>query len=299
MTPKWSEFSVYQLMKNVETTFAESAREKGLKLRIVPCGLWVRSDYVLLSRIISNLVANAIRYTATGKVLVGCRRRGGEVRIEVWDTGRGIPRDQLQNVFTEFFRIGGSENEQQNGLGLGLAIVDRLGRLLKHSVVASSELGKGSCFSVSVPTVAPGEEIKTSLPIQSLRNATLGKLVLVIDNDPLVLEGMCGVIKNWGCNVVTANSEQAALVALGEDHKTPDVIISDYHLSGERTGIQAIAEVRRVLAAPIPGLLMTADTNAEPKQQAQACGFMILHKPINPMALRASLSQILKRNDRV
>lgn len=298
MAPKWSEFSIEQLMKHIETTFTESAHEKGLSLCIVPCRLWVRSDYILTSRIVSNLVANAIRYTSSGRVLIGCRRYRGEVRIEVWDTGRGIPKDQLENVFTEFFRLGENDRDQQSGLGLGLAIVDRLSRLLKHPVAVSSNLGKGSCFSVTVPVVAaPAETMNAAASLPILRSATTGKLVVVIDNDPLVLEGMRGLIKNWGCSVVTGDSEEAALAALTSHRKPPDVIISDYHLSDGRTGIEAIAQLRRALSAPIPALLMTADTNSEPKREAKDRGFVMLHKPINPMALRATLAQILKGRD--
>jgi signal transduction histidine kinase/CheY-like chemotaxis protein len=300
LAPKWTEFSVVQLLKHMETTFAESAREKGLSLRIVPCRLWVRSDYILLTRIMSNFIANAIRYTSSGKVLVGCRRHLGEVQIEVWDTGPGIPENQHRNIFNEFFRLGAADPDQRGGLGLGLAIVDRLGRLLKHSVAVSSEPGKGSRFSVTVPIVTATRETRETVSLlPPLQTTTIGKLVVVIDNDPLVLEGMGGLMQNWGCSVVTGDSEQATLAGLAAYHRQPDVIISDYHLSNGHTGIEAIAQLRRTLSAEIPAFLMTGDTDSESQRQAKDNGYIMLYKPVSPMALRATLTQILQRRNTV
>src|SRR5712692_8284712 len=159
MMPQLTEFPIAQLLKRIETTFAGAAREKGLSFRVVGTGAWVRSDFILLERIASNLVSNAIRYTATGGVVVGCRKRSDRLRIEVWDSGAGIPQDQRQHIFGEFYRLGKADRDQRGGLGLGLAIVDRLGRLLDHPVELASTLGKGSCFSVTVPRVRATAEI--------------------------------------------------------------------------------------------------------------------------------------------
>lgn len=297
LTPKRSDFSLSQLLRYIEATFAGSAREKGLGFRVVPSSLWVRSDHILLSRIVSNLVANAIRYTSNGSVLIGCRRHLGEVRVEVWDTGPGIAKDQHRNIFSEFYRLSASDRDQPGGLGLGLAIVDRLCRLLNHPIAIESEPGKGSCFSVTIPVVAmPAEAANTAVLTPHL-NATDGKLVVVIDNDPLVLEGMGGLMQNWGCSVVTGDTEQAALAGLRGYRRRPDVIISDYHLSNGRTGIEAIAQLRRALDAPIPAFLMTGDTDSEPKRQAKNNGYVLLQKPVHPMALRATLAQVLKTRD--
>jgi signal transduction histidine kinase len=298
LRPKYSDFPVKQLLRHIETPFAEAAREKGLSFRIVTSGLWIRSDYILLSRIVSNLVANAIRYTSGGSVLIGCRRHGGELRIGVWDTGPGIPKDQHRSIFSEFYRLDATDRDQRGGLGLGLAIVDRLSRLLKHPIELSSELGKGSHFSVTIPTVPkPMVAADSVLPVPQLTHTTNGKLVVVIDNDPMVLEGMGGLMKNWGCSVITGDSEQAALAGLLGCRKPPDIIISDYHLSNGRTGIEAIAELRRALSASIPAFLMSGDTDSEPQRQAKDNGYIMLHKPVNPMALRATLTQVLKRRD--
>ena len=291
LNPNLAAFPVAQLLKQVETTFAGAAREKGLFLRVVANGAWVRSDFILLERIVFNLVSNAVRYTNKGGLLVGCRRRGERLRIEVWDTGPGIPADRHQHIFGEFYRLGEPDHDQRGGLGLGLAIVDRLSRLLDHPVGLTSTLGKGSCFSVSVPTADGRDE--TARPAASVAarlDASDGKLVVVIDDDPLVLEGMVGLFRSWGCRVVTGSTDRAALAGLAEYGHPPDVIISDYHLRDGKTGIEAITELRTALSAPIPAFLMSGDTDPGPLQDATANGYPLLHKPVSPMALRSALA---------
>ena len=298
LTPKRTDFPSAQLLKLIETTFGGPAREKGLSLRVIDNDLWLRSDFILLSRIVSNFVSNAIRYTSSGRILVGCRRRGTDVRFEVWDSGPGIPADQHHNIFSEFFRLGAADRDQRGGLGLGLAIVDGLSRLLNHRITVKSTVGKGSCFSVDVPVgTASAETAKQAAKPRNRLNATDGRLVVVIDDDPLVLEGMGDLMRNWGCSVVTGNTEQAVIAGLAGHSRLPDVIISDYQLRSGRTGIDAIAHLRRTLGAPIPAFLISGNTDAEPLQNADANGFPLLHKPVNPMALRATLTQVLKQHD--
>jgi len=265
-------------------------------MRVVACDAWVRSDFILLERIVFNLVSNAVRYTAKGGLVVGCRSRSGQLRIEVWDTGSGIPQDQQQHIFTEFYRLGKHDRDKRGGLGLGLAIVDRLCRLLTHPINLKSAPGKGSCFSVTLPMVcAQVEVIKSPVSVRSRFDASHGKLVLVIDDDPLVLDGMSGLLRSWGCLVVTANTDSAALAALSQYDYPPDVIISDYHLCDGKTGVEAIARLCSASSVSIPAFLMTGDTNPEPQRQAQENGYPLLHKPIEPMALRATLTQVLTK----
>ena len=291
LTPNLAEFPIARLLRQVETTFAGAAREKELSLRVVASGAWVRSDFILLERIVFNLVSNAVRYTSKGGLVVGCRRRGGRLRIEVWDTGAGVPADRRQHIFGEFYRLGEGDHDRRGGLGLGLAIVDRLCRLLDHAIELNSTLGKGSCFSVAVPMVdARAEAIKPPAPVLARFDVSNGKLVVVIDNDPLVLEGMGGLFRSWGCRVVTGRTDGAALAGLAEYGQPPDVIISDYHLCDGKTGIEAITQLRRALSAPIPAFLMSGDTDPEPLQEAKANGYPLLHKPVSPMALRAALT---------
>jgi CheY-like chemotaxis protein/anti-sigma regulatory factor (Ser/Thr protein kinase) len=297
LTPSIAEFPVARLLKGVETTFAGAALEKGLSLRVVPSTLWVRSDFILLERIVFNLVSNAMRYTSSGGVLVGCRKRGARVRVEVWDTGAGVPQHQQQNIFGEFYRLGEPDRDRRAGLGLGLAIVDRLGRLLDHPIDLTSTLGKGSCFAVAVPLAAARPEIaKLPAPARTLIDVPNGKLVVVIDDDPLVLEGMGGLFRSWGCRVVTADSDGAVLAGLLERDHPPDLIVSDYYLPGGKTGIEVIEGLRRTLSAQIPAFLVSGDTNPEPLREARANGYYLLHKPVDPIALRAMVSQVLGKS---
>jgi len=297
LTPDLTEFPIGHLLKRIETNFAGAAEEKGLTLRVVDNSAWVRSDSILLERILSNLVSNAIRYTAAGGIAVGCRLRKDRLRIEVWDSGIGIPQDQQQQVFVEFWRVGKPEHDQRRGLGLGLAIVDRLCRLLDHRIELSSIPGKGSCFAVTVPKVrAETRSVKPPLAVLNRLDVSNGKLIAVIDDDPLVLEGMGGLLRSWGCRVVTGSSDEAVLTALEKYDNPPDVIISDYQLQDGQTGIDAIARLRDALETPVPAFLMSGDTNPEPLLDAQANGYPLLHKPVNPMALRATLTQVINKS---
>jgi len=291
LSPSITEFPVAKLLERVDTTFTGAAREKGLSLRVISSSAWVRSDFILLERIVFNLVSNAVRYTSTGSVVVGCRNRGDNLRIEVWDTGPGVPQDQQQNIFGEFYRLGAPGA----GLGLGLAIVDRLCRLLDHSVRLTSILGKGSCFSVAVPRVAAQPEIGESpAPAHPLIDASDRNLVVVIDDDPLVLEGMCGLFRSWGYHLLVAGTDDEALAGIADCDRPPALIVSDYHLSGGKTGIEVIEALRRALSAEIPAFLVSGDTSPELLRQARASGYHLLHKPVDAMTLRAMVSYVMR-----
>ena len=294
LNPSISEFPAAKLLDRVDTTFTEAAREKGLSLRVISSSAWIRSDFILLERIVFNLVSNAVRYTSSGGVVVGCRKRGVNLRIEVWDTGPGVPQDQQQSIFGEFYRLD-AQGDGRSGLGLGLAIVDRLCRLLDHSVNLTSTLGKGSCFSVAVPLVAARPEISESrAPAHPLSDATDRKLVVVVDDDPLVLEGIGGLFRSWGYHLLLAGTHDDALAGVADRDRPPDLIVSDYHLAGGKTGIDVIEGVRRALSAEIPAFLVSGDTSPELLRHARASGYHLLHKPVDPMTLRAMVSHALK-----
>jgi signal transduction histidine kinase/CheY-like chemotaxis protein len=295
-TPNLSEFPAAQLLNRIENTFAGAARERGLSLRVISTNAWVRSDFILIEQILLNLVSNAVRYTSSGGLVVGCRRRGAALRIEVWDTGAGIPRDQHENIFGEFYRLGVPDRNHRAGLGLGLAIVDRLCRLLGHQIELTSTVGKGSRFAVSVPLVAARAEV-AELPasVRAPIDISNGKLVVVIDDDELVLDGMGGLFRSWGCRVVTGGSYTAALSGLAEHEHPPDLIISDFRLPDGKTGIDAIERMRSEFSTQIPAFLISGDTNSEPLREARAGGYDLLHKPVDPMTLRAMLSHLLKK----
>jgi signal transduction histidine kinase/CheY-like chemotaxis protein len=295
LNPTFTEFPIAKLLDRVDTTFTGPAREKGLSLRVISSGAWVRSDFILLERIIFNLVSNAIRYTSSGGVVVGCRKRGINLRIEVWDTGTGVAQDQQENIFGEFYRLGAPSGDGRSGLGLGLAIVDRLCRLLDHSVSLTSILGRGSCFSIAVPRVAARPEIgESSAPAHPLMEASDSKLVVVVDDDPLVLEGMGGLFRSWGYHLVVAGTDDEMLARVADRDCPPDLIISDYHLPGKKTGIEVIEALRRALSAKIPALLVSGDTSPELLRQARASGYYLLHKPVDPMTLRTMVSYVLR-----
>jgi two-component system, sensor histidine kinase len=289
-----SEFSVGRLLERIETTFADAARGKGLSLRVVASDAWVTSDPILLERILLNLVSNAVRYTEQGGVVVGCRRRGRELRIDVCDTGAGIPEDQRRRIFGEFYQMAGANVDRREGFGLGLAIIDRLGRLLGHTVELDSRPGRGSRFSVTVPLATQPDTAETQAPSLAIADPAHGKRIIVIDDDALVLDGMRGILQSWGCQVETAASGDAALAALARNGGPPDLIISDSGLAGGQTGIQAIERLRQAAGASIPAFVITGDTAPERLREASAAGFHLLHKPVSPMALRTTLNRLLK-----
>jgi signal transduction histidine kinase/CheY-like chemotaxis protein len=289
-----TEFPIARLLERIETTFADVARKKGLNLHVVRSSAWVSSDPILLERILLNLVSNAVRYTERGGVVVGCRRRSEELRIDVCDTGAGIPEEQRQRIFGEFYQMAGTAQDRSGGLGLGLAIVDRLGRLLSHQVELDSLVGRGSRFSITVPLAAQPRMADMQAPSSVIADPARGKRVLVIDDDALVLDGMRGILQSWGCEVETAASGDAALAGLAANGGKPDLIISDSRLANGETGIEAIARLRQAAGTSIPAFVITGDTAPERLREASAGGFHLLHKPVSPMALRTTLNRLLR-----
>jgi CheY-like chemotaxis protein len=270
------------------------AAQRGLSLRRVSSSAIVATDPALLRRILQNFISNALRYTRQGKVLVGCRRRGQQLLIEVWDTGCGIPDDQHGVIFEEFKRVGQADPQVAPGLGLGLAIVDRMARLLGHPVRLRSWPGRGSVFSVQVPcgdplaaVQAPGGSGRTA------PNSLAGKVVLCIDNEPAVLAAARGLLEGWSCRVLTATSASGALAELAASSAMPDVILLDYHLEGSLTGFEAISEIVSLLGRAPPTILVTANYTDEVREAASARGYPVLNKPVKPGALRALIAQTL------
>jgi CheY-like chemotaxis protein len=294
-----SEFPVQPLLARMETTFAEAARDKGLRLRVVPTSAWVRSDFILLERIVMNLVSNAVRYTSDGGIVVGCRRRGGRLRIDICDSGSGISPEQQGHIFGEFVQLSDPKATRSGGLGLGLSIVDRLSRLLDHPIEMNSQPRRGSRFSISVPVVAArAEASELSAQPVAIADPARGKLVVVIDDDALALDGMGGILGSWGCDVIAAASAEAALAEVAAKVLSPDLIISDYRLAnGEETGIEAIGRIRGALGRAIPALLISGDTTPALLRAARASGYHLLHKPVAPMRLRAICNQLLKAGE--
>ena len=289
LRPEFASFRIDELMRQIELEFAPLAATKGLDLTFVPCSLVVRSDRRLLRRLLQNLVSNAIKYTPEGRVLVGCRRRGDVVRIDVYDTGVGIPQSKWRDIFVEFHRLDQGAKIAR-GLGLGLSIVERVARVLGSSIELESESGRGSHFAVTVPR---SNDTPMELPARTRPHADAGQLVgiaaLCIDNEPSVLDGMEILLRGWGCDVLKAPSLALALTAISESSTIPNGLLVDYHLD-EGNGIEAIIELRRRFG-DIPAILITADRSPDVRELARSEGVQILHKPLKPAALRALLAQ--------
>ncbi|MEI3850465.1 MULTISPECIES: PAS domain-containing hybrid sensor histidine kinase/response regulator [Ensifer] len=292
MKPRLQSVPLNDLLRRIETDFAPMARAKDLELVIMPTSLVVRSDPNLLRRVVQNLVSNAIKYTLTGKVLVGVRRHGAMATIEVLDSGIGIPSSKFRTVFKEFARLDEGARTA-SGLGLGLSIVDRISRVLNHPVSLQSTPGKGTGFKVTLPLDASAGEPVAVRPVvpNKASEALNGLRVLCIDNEPRILEGMKVLLSGWGCVVSTAESVAACAEMTGEPAEKPHAIIADYHLD-DGTGIEAIAKIRLSAGEAIPALLVTADRSPEVRAAAERDGVSIQNKPVRPAAMRAWLTQL-------
>jgi signal transduction histidine kinase/CheY-like chemotaxis protein len=291
--PNVANLPVASIFSRLEANLGATARDKGLRLRIVPSSLWARSDPILLERILLNLVSNAVRYTSTGGIVIGCRRMGEHVRIDVCDSGVGIPVEQQEHVFDEFYQVGADRHLRGEGLGLGLAIVERLCGLLEHPIELESSVGRGTRFSVTVP-IAAGPRLAETIqpPAGAGLNFVHGKLIVVIDDDKLVLEAMGGLLTSWGCSVVAAETDEAALRLLNV--RRPHLVVSDFRLAEGRTGIEAIGALRRSASVDVPAFLVSGDISAERLNEATAAGLHLLHKPVSPMTLRAMITRLLR-----
>jgi signal transduction histidine kinase len=292
VSPEIADFPVNSLLTRMEDEFMQTARGKGLRFRVVPSRVWVSSDPLLLERIVTNLVSNALRYTRRGGVVVGCRRHGAKLRILVCDTGRGIPADEQQRIFEEFYQLSNPEHDRSQGLGLGLAIVDRLARLLSHHVEVRSKESTGSTFIVTVPRGTPREATQAARAVET--GIPRGTLVALIDDDALVRDGMCGLLSDWGCEVAAAASAAEAVHGLAAYNRPPDLVVSDYQLRDGSTGIQAIGQLRATYSANLPAFLISGDTSSGVLRAAETEGLHLLTKPVTPLKLRSLLSQLLK-----
>ncbi|WP_436642545.1 hybrid sensor histidine kinase/response regulator [Microbaculum sp. FT89] len=296
LKPEISAFPISDVLSPLGVEFAPIARDRGLDLRIMPCSLVVRSDRRLLRRLLQNLVSNAVKYTESGRVLVGCRRRDGRIRIEVHDTGPGIPASKQKLIFEEFHRLEDGA-KQARGLGLGLSIVERIGRVLDHPVELVSTPGHGSAFSVELPvTAAMPPQLAPARQPRRRGMRTDGLTILCIDNERDILDGMVALLSGWGCKVLCAPSAKAAARTLRRNKVVPDVLLVDYHLDGGN-GIDAVVDLRWKLAAKLPAILITADRSPSVRDEARSKDIPVLYKPLKAAALRALLAQFPVRRE--
>lgn len=281
----------------LRSAFTGQAQEKGLKLSVRRSKTMLTTDPTLLLRVLSNLVSNAIRYTERGGVIVGCRRRGAVARIEVWDSGIGIPQEQHERIFEEFYQLNNPSRDRSRGLGLGLATVRRIAQLLDHPLRLRSTAGRGSRFVIEIPIADPSKIVAVSATVEhKAPNLIGGKLIVVIDDEESVRLGMQSLLESWGCKCVPANDADEALQLLAD--RTPDFIIADLRLRDELNGIDAIRQLRARLGEAIPAVLVSGDTATEQLRKVSAAGLTMMHKPLKPVRLRALLNhEFARRSD--
>ncbi|PWC51592.1 hypothetical protein TSA6c_13200 [Azospirillum sp. TSA6c] len=300
VAPQFEEFRVSDLLRSLDDAYAPVAHEKGLDWQVHPCHAAIRSDRVLLGRMLRNLVENAIRYTDSGGISVDCSVAADRLLIGVHDTGRGIPADQIDRVFEELYQVDNPERDRNQGLGLGLAIVRRLSDLLDHPVTVHSHPGQGSLFSIAVPLAA--EACASAAPSGEAAPVEMApapperedrRLAVVVDDDPIVLAGMESLLHAWKFDVITADSSDLAMERLTLDGRRPDILVVDYRLRDKRIGTEAILRIWDMHDADIPGLIVTGEIGTEPQNDALTHGFDLLHKPVTPRSLAAALGRHL------
>jgi Na+/proline symporter/CheY-like chemotaxis protein len=282
--PRARAFALDELLGPLTAEFAVLAEERGLRLDAVRTRVWVRSDPQLLRRVLQNFLGNALRHAERGRVLLGCRRDGQQIRVEVWDTGPGIAESERHLIFEEFRRGGGATGQ---GLGLGLAIAERMARLLNHALSLRSWPGCGSAFAVTVP-LTTAEATATLVPAQALPESDRGGVALVVDNEPQALTALRMLLESWGWRVLAARDAAQALSMAAAER--PDVAILDYHLDGGHTGLALHAELRAVLG-DLRTAILTADRDSALRQRVQAEGIVLLYKPLKPLMLQQLLRQ--------
>jgi signal transduction histidine kinase len=294
MDLKVHDFRLADLLARLEVEFLPQARAKGLRLRVAKSSAWVRSDEAVVERIMRNLVTNAIRHSQSGTVLVGCRHVGQLLRLAVYDQGPGIPDDQRELIFEEFYQLANPERDRTKGLGLGLSIVKRLASLLDASVALKSVVGRGTMFGLDLARAAP--------PTGNARSANRAEpeptsirdaLVVVVDDDGMVLKATRELLVQWGCHVLACTSAPEALAALASCPQPPNLLICDYRLPGADDGMAVVEKIREEFNLPIPALIVTGDVLPEQLDQLQALDVTVLHKPVSDGMLRQCVERML------
>jgi len=275
------------------------ADKNGLELRIRTCLYHIKTDPVLLSTMLRNLIQNALLYTKKGKVLISCRKKGNKILIQVWDTGRGIAEENQHIIFEEFQQLNNPERDQNKGLGLGLSICKRLADLLKIDFSLKSQLGKGSVFSLEIPILSDAKVEALSsqkVPFKLLDENPKyhEQVILLIDDNSAVIEAMTTLLENWGCTVLKASSVEETVVIAKDYMSKVDIIIADYRLRKDTTGVEAIEAFNRYSGYSVPSLLLTGDTSPEIMREVSAHGLPVLHKPIKEPQLKVVIARLLR-----
>lgn len=290
--PEKIDFPINDLLERLRVEFAYHAQAHGLVWRVVPCRLSIRSDPRLLEQMIRNLLSNAVKHTERSKILLGCRRRGDKLRIEVWDTGTGIPREQLRAIFKEFHQLDNPARENSRGFGLGLSIVQRLGNLLGHSIDVQSRPGKGSVFAVEVPLGGGEPSLPRRRWSSGVHNPGRHAAILVVEADPSVREMLALLFTSEGHRAAAvADGNQA--VALARGTIKPDIIVADYSLPNGMTGLQVIASVREALGSELPAVILTGDISTDTMREIAQRGCVQRYKPVKAEELTHLIQSLL------
>ncbi len=290
--PDLAPYRLDELLGPLVSEFQSVAGAAGLELRVRFGDEAVLTDLRLISRILRNLLSNACRYTAQGGILLAARRRGGRLSIEVWDTGRGIAADCLESIFLEFNQLDVGRAADRKGVGLGLAIVERIAHILGYRVQVRSRPGRGSVFSIEVPLSAEKPLPVSQVPAQAVAGNPLpGRRLLVIDNELSILQSMAALLGQWGCEVLTATDEAGALDAL--QGRAPELILADFHLDHGVVGCEVVKHLREHFHQAIPAVIITADRSDQCRRALRKLDAPLLNKPVKPGKLRAVLSQML------
>lgn len=296
ITPHITSFPLQPLLLKLETDLSALADDKGIVYRFRDSHHAIQSDPLLLEQILRNLISNAIRYTHQGGILIGTRKRGHCLQIDIWDTGIGIDPALHNKIFSEFFQVGNPERDRHKGFGLGLAIARGMANTLDHTLSLRSVPGKGSCFSIRVPLARHVLQEVRTIPAQT-RSARhhLHLTVLIIDDDDNVIDAMRHLLTLWGCTCLVADGIACARQVV-QQH-TPDIIISDYRLRHNTTGADAIDQIRHQCQSTIPALLITGDTSPQRLQEALATGIPLLHKPVSAAQLHDAVVSLTQAQD--
>lgn len=291
ITVRQAPCAVNRILRQVCEVLREQARAKGLRLRLVETPLWVQADPAILHTVLLNLVANAVRYSERGGVLVGARRRAGEVEIQVWDTGIGIPAQDLPRVFDEFYQASNARraSAQSRGFGLGLSIVHRSAELLGARLDVRSRLGRGSVFSVFLPGCEP--MVEPPAPARTFSPALTGQWVLVLDNDEQVVRALTHLLSSLGHRVLGAQTMRAALVLAWNNSASISLIVVDFHLSETFDGLQAISRLRGILEREVPALVITGDASVHLTDEDVHQDITLLNKPVDLRALQRWMAE--------
>ncbi|MGB0747869.1 MAG: NahK/ErcS family hybrid sensor histidine kinase/response regulator [Magnetospiraceae bacterium] len=287
-----TQIHLQDLLKRLVLELRPAAHHHGLKIQLVDTSLHVRSDVRLLTRVLRNFIVNATRYTEAGRILVGCRRRGDAVDIQVWDTGVGIPQDRVAEIFEEFRQLDTGIKQGEKGAGLGLAIVERIARMLQHPIGVVSKPGQGSMFFITVPLSPEVAADPVLTPVVSQRPTMENIRIAVIDNDKAILGGMESLLAGWKCHPIVAGTEKELFKKLQREALPPQVLLVDYHLDDGDDGIRLAHAVADYLGGPIPTVVITADRTDDVLQRSQEAGFHLLRKPLRPARLRSLIAHI-------